>query len=415
MQCVTMAAVSLIEYPHTRKKDGGRMLSELKPRRNKPVKMWIPAHEVESMALDQLKNVADLPHIFHHVAAMPDVHAGMGATIGTVIAMKDAVIPAAVGVDIGCGMEALSTNLDYNKLTEKKLRKIRDRILEAVPVGFNSHDSVSEEVKKLFDLWREFDGLHPSVHEHKDRAMHQLGTLGGGNHFIELAVDEDFKVWVMLHSGSRYIGNAIAKVHIDIAKREPHNMSGLPDKALAWLHRDTQEYAQYMNDLAWAQRYARLNRVGMVGLIREAVESVFPSFQYRDWYGCHHNFAQIEEHFGEEVVVIRKGAISAREGQMGIIPGAMGAKSFIVRGKGCQMAFNSAPHGAGRKMSRSKAKKKYDFTELQKTMSGIVCNASKSTVDEIRHAYKNIDKVIGYAEELVEPIHELEQIMNIKG
>jgi tRNA-splicing ligase RtcB len=389
------------------------MSYELKARKNVPVKMWVPPHEVESSALDQLKNVADLPQTFMHVAAMPDVHTGKGATVGSVIAMKDAVCPAAVGVDIGCGMEAIATNFEDN-FRIKDLENIRDGILERVPVGFNAHSSVHKDVKNN-SLWEEFDNLNSGVHQYKNLAMQQLGTLGGGNHFIEVSTDKDNRVWIVLHSGSRRIGKEIADVYIREAMNQPHNKEGLPDKALSTLLAGTEVYDRYMNDLIWAQRYAAENRKRMLQLITRYLESLYPSLELDMHVSCHHNFAQIEQHFGEEVVVTRKGAIRAREGEWGIIPGAMGATSHIVKGKGCKEAFESAPHGAGRRMSRSKAKKKYNLADLNETMSGIVCNASKNTVDEIMFSYKNIYTVMSNAEPLVESVYQLDQILNIKG
>lgn len=389
------------------------MISELQARKNAPVKLWIDVNKVESSALDQLRNVADLPNVFMHVAAMPDVHTGMGATVGSVIAMNDAVIPAAVGVDIGCGMDAIQTNLEAHKLRASKLERIRDGILERIPVGFNSHNSLHKNVK-MHNLWTELKDLGVQDEELHERAKHQLGTLGGGNHFIELEEDQFGNVWIMLHSGSRNIGLQIANHHIRVAKQLEHNKN-LPDKALSYLLKGTPEFDAYMHDLKWAQRYAYANRTRMMELLIGYLLHEFPGMEGDLTIGCHHNFAQEEEHFNEEVVVIRKGAIQARKDQWGIIPGAMGSKSYIVQGKGNLDSFESAPHGAGRKMSRSKAKAKYRFQDLQETMSGIVCNASKSTVDEIKHSYKRIEDVMTNAQDLVEPRYELTQLLNIKG
>jgi len=391
------------------------MIGELKARKNVPVKLWIPAHEVESSALDQLKNVADLPNVFSHVAAMPDVHAGAGATIGTVFAMEGAIIPAAVGVDIGCGMEAVRTNLQIKKLRTKRLEEIRDTILEKVPVGVGMNHKELRRDLRHDPVWDGFENLHKEVQGLLSMAQSQLGTLGGGNHFIELSIGSDGAVWVMLHTGSRGIGNKIAIQHIRAAKSLEHNQTGLPDKALSSFLEGTPEFNSYVHDLGWAQRYAARNRSYMLELVLDAISDVFSSLQHEEPISCHHNFAQQETHYGKDVWIIRKGAIEAREDQWGIVPGAMGAKSYIVQGKGDPDSFNSAPHGAGRKMSRSQAKKRFGYDDLKKSMGTIVNNATRSTVDEIMHSYKDIDTVIEYASDLVTPVHELEQLLNIKG
>jgi tRNA-splicing ligase RtcB len=388
-------------------------IAELKGK-NVNARMWIQPHEVESSALDQIRNVCALPDVVG-VAIMPDVHTGMGATIGSVIVTKDTISPALTGVDIGCGMEAVRTSLEGRRLKERVIKRIHDEIRERIPVGFTMHNSVSKKVKTL-ELWESFDSLARPVHEHKSRAEHQLGTLGGGNHFIELSVDKDDRVWVMLHSGSRHIGLQIANTHIAIAKNLEHNKTGLPDKALAYFIKGTPEFANYIRDLQWAQEYARLNRNRMLDLVLGYLEHKYPSLETSDHISCHHNYVEHVTDWGEDYgYVTRKGAISARKDQMGIIPGAMGAKSYIVRGLGCMEAYHSAPHGAGRKMSRSKAKKKYRLQDLKETMKGIVCEVDKHTVDEIQYSYKKIDKVMEYSTELVTPVYELNQIMNIKG
>jgi len=390
------------------------MLDELKARKNVPVKLWIPINEVESEALDQLKNVADIPQTFKHVAAMPDVHAGVGATVGTVIAMDGAICPAAIGVDIGCGMDAIQTKLTKEQLTVEKLTEIRDGFLDRIPVGFNEHKSIHNHVKSYTDLWADFEDIDPELLNKKDKALTQMGSLGGGNHFIEISKDQHDNIWIMLHSGSRNVGKCIAEYHIHVAKGLEHNKI-ISDRNLSTFLEGTKEFDQYFHDMEWAQSYAYHNRIRMTQLIVDYLTKMFGSEVARDVYGCHHNFARRETHFGKEVIVTRKGAIRAEKGVPGIIPGAMGSKSYIVEGLGNPDSFNSAPHGAGRKMSRSKAKKTFTFADLQKSMEGIVCNATPGTIDEINGSYKSIGKVMGYASDLVLPKFELTQLMNIKG
>jgi tRNA-splicing ligase RtcB (3'-phosphate/5'-hydroxy nucleic acid ligase) len=390
------------------------MIDELKARKNVPVKLWVPINEVESAALDQLKNVADLPQTFKHVAAMPDVHLGVGATVGTVIAMDGAIAPSAIGVDIGCGMDAIKTKIPRDQLTTEKLTEIRDAILERVPVGFNEHKSVHNTVKGYYELWADFEEIHKDLLEKKDKALTQMGTLGGGNHFIEVSYDQHNNVWIMLHSGSRNVGKCIAEYHIHVAKGLDHNRI-ISDRNLSTFLVGTPEFEQYFHDMEWAQRYAFLNRTRMVELIIGYLTHTFGNEIAEDVISCHHNFARKETHFDKEVIVTRKGAIRAEKGMVGIIPGAMGSKSYIVEGLGNTDSFNSAPHGAGRRMSRGAAKKKFTWDDLQKSMEGIVCNATPATIDEISGSYKPIGKVMGYAGDLVLPKYELTQLMNIKG
>lgn len=384
------------------------------PKTGKTAKFWIPLHEVESGVLDQVRNTLILEDVIG-VSMMSDCHYGMGCSIGSVVVTKNSIIPSICGVDIGCGMEAIRTSLEGERLREKILRKIHDGIRERIPVGFNKNESVSKTVRDM-ELWNDFDNLNPSLREYKDRAMHQIGTLGGGNHFIELSVDKEDRVWVMLHSGSRHVGLQVANKHIAIAKHLEHNQSGLPDKALSYFVKGTKEFDDYLYDLYWAQQYAKLNRNRMMELILDYLGHLYPSLETSDHVSCHHNYVEYvtdrQEDYG---YITRKGAISAKKDEWGIIPGAMGAKSYIVKGLGNTEAYNSAPHGAGRKMSRSKAKKKYRLQDLEETMKGIVCSIDKSTIDEIQYSYKKIDKVMEYSQDLVIPVHELNQIMNIKG
>ena len=339
-------------------------------------------------------------------------HMGVGATIGSVIVMDGAVCPSAVGVDIACGMNAVKTKLDKNNVI-KKLDKIYEDILERIPVGFTSNESVHKSVKGL-ELWSKFSTLAPEVQSLKDKSMTQIGTLGGGNHFIELSLDTDDGVWVVLHSGSRHIGKSIADVYIAMAKKLPHN-SKLPDKSLSVLLANTGEYSAYMNDLMWAQEYARCNRERMMNLVIGYLEHTFNKDIVDLSISCHHNFAAIEEHGGKKLVVSRKGAISAQHGQLNVIPGSMGTKTYIVKGLGNPESYMSASHGAGRKMSRTRAKKEFTLSDLEEQTKGVMCRKDKGVLDEAPRAYKSIEKVMGYQVDLVEPIYELKQLMCIKG
>lgn len=391
--------------------------------RHVPVKLWTPLDQVESQALTQLKNVAALPWVFHHIAAMPDVHYGIGATVGSVIAMKDAVAPAAVGVDIGCGMAAVRTNLVAEDLPDSP-GEIRTAIEDAIPVGFNMHRDVAidrsldpgdREGRQLAKaLFRDFDALSPAVQKLRERALHQAGTLGGGNHFIELCLDTSNTVWMMLHSGSRNIGKELAEFHITRAKKLAHNRD-LPDRDLAVFLSGTKEMEEYRRDLFWAQRYAWLNRLVMLGLYRKALRRFFPHLQEVERTVCHHNYVAEEIHFGEEVLVTRKGAIRAGRGEMGIIPGSMGTSSYIVRGLGNPESFESASHGAGRRMSRGEAKRRYTTKDLERETIGVECRKDGGVLDEIPSAYKDIDEVMAHQSDLVEVVYRLKQVLCVKG
>ena len=392
-----------------------------------PIWMWTRPEEVESAALDQLRTIAALPYIHHHVAVMPDVHLGKGATVGSVIAMRDAVSPAAVGVDIGCGMAALRTNLTAADLPDD-LGPLRAAIEEAIPVGHRGHKEVSKRVYDYDDLWADFANLHPKVAGNLNRAMSQMGTLGSGNHFIELCLDTDDAVWIMLHSGSRNIGKALADVHIGVAKKLPHN-AGLPDRDLAVFLAGTPEMAAYRHDLAWAQNYARRNRETMLALYVDTLRRFFPQLrvpappddgphageQAFAAVNCHHNYVAEEHHYGADVLVTRKGAISARAGEYGIIPGSMGTRSYIVRGLGNPESFQSASHGAGRRMSRNKARRTFTAEDLATQTAGVECRKDAGVVDEIPAAYKDIDTVIAYQSDLVEVAAELRAVLCVKG
>jgi tRNA-splicing ligase RtcB len=380
--------------------------------KNVPIKLWTRLEDVESQALDQLRNIAALPWVFKHVAVMPDVHYGIGATVGSVVALKDAVSPAAVGVDIGCGMAAVQTNLTSHDLPES-LSLLRMRIEKAIPVGFDQHDKVVKQAEKS-RLWKDFRDLDPKVHDLYAKAKRQLGTLGGGNHFIELCLDTEDRVWLLLHSGSRNIGKTLAEIHMGRAKKLAHNRE-LPDPDLAVFLAGTKEMDDYRRDLFWAQRYALENRRVMISLYQEVLEKLVPKVKFGQPIECHHNYVSEEVHFDEEVLVTRKGAISAREGELGIIPGSMGARSFIVRGLGNPESFHSASHGAGRKMSRGQAKKKFSVEDLRKQTEGIECRKDFAVLDEIPGAYKDIAEVMENQKDLVAVEAELRQILCVKG
>ncbi|MEM9190502.1 MAG: RtcB family protein [Myxococcota bacterium] len=380
--------------------------------KNVPVQLWTPLEEVESTALEQLKNIAALPWVFKHVAAMPDVHYGKGATVGSVIAMRGAVSPAAVGVDIGCGMAAVKTSLDASDLPDS-LALLRHRVEKAIPVGFASHQRVTKYAEKL-RLWKSFHDLTDKVHGILGKARKQMGTLGGGNHFIELCLDTEQHVWMMLHSGSRNIGKTLADIHIGRAKKLAHNRD-LPDPDLAVFLAGTREMEAYRRDLYWAQTYARENRIVMLKLYQDVLKKLFPKVAFGQPVMCHHNYVSEETHFGEDVLVTRKGAISARTGELGIIPGSMGTRSYIVRGRGSAEAFHSASHGAGRRMSRGRAKREFSVADLRAQTEGVECRKDGAVLDEIPGAYKDIDQVMNHQADLVEVVAELKQVMCVKG
>ncbi|ATE53120.1 MULTISPECIES: RtcB family protein [Actinosynnema] len=372
------------------------------------IRLWARPDEVEGEALRQLRNIATLPWAVKHVAVMPDVHFGKGATVGSVIALKDAVSPAAVGVDIGCGMTAVRTSLVAEDLPAD-LSRLRSLIEAAVPVGFGQHRA---PVVFHDRLWRSFDDLTPTLSQEK--ALNQMGTLGGGNHFLEVCLDTQSRVWVMLHSGSRGIGNQLAQHHIAIAKTLAHN-DELVDPDLAVFLAGTPEMTAYRHDLYWAQEYARLNRATMLDLVTEVLLGQFPAIRFDEPISAHHNYVSEERHFGEDVLVTRKGAISARRGELGIIPGSMGTGSYIVRGLGNPDSFHSASHGAGRRMSRNKARKLFTAEDLAAQTLGVECRKDSGVVDEIPAAYKDLDSVIEQQADLVEVVTKLKQVLCVKG
>ncbi|RBM14784.1 RNA-splicing ligase RtcB [Prauserella sp. PE36] len=391
--------------------DGGRV----------PIRMWADPSTVEDAAMGQLRNVSNLPWV-HGLAVMPDVHYGKGATVGSVIAMRDAVSPAAVGVDIGCGMSAVRTSLTASDLPDD-LGRLRRRIESAVPVGFDLHrtpvnPAVVHGVGGWDAFWRAFGELHPGVRNHLDRARRQIGSLGGGNHFIEVCLEQGGadagRVWLMLHSGSRGIGNELAKRHMDIARRLPHN-ADLPDPDLAVFVAGTPEMEAYRRDLFWAQDYAARNRATMVALVQRAVAATVPGTRFDEPISCHHNYVAEETYDGLDVLVTRKGAIRAGSGDLGIIPGSMGTGSYIVRGLGNERSFQSASHGAGRRMSRTKARKTFTAADLADQTAGVECRKDAGVVDEIPAAYKDIESVVAAQTDLVEVVAHLKQVVCVKG
>ncbi len=387
----------------------------------RPVKIW--TDEVDAYARAQLINVAKLPFIHHHVAAMPDVHGGIGATIGSVLATHQAIIPAAVGVDIGCGMAAVRLSLTANDIDEPALKKVFDQISRDVPVGRAQHrdDRALGAAARPFDAQLSvMTAKHPQLLKAFGKFsnwVNQMGTLGGGNHFIEVCLDEADQVWVMLHSGSRGIGNAIGHYFIELARRDMARwFIQLPDRDLAYFPEGSEHFADYVEAVSWAQAYARENRDQMMTLVLAALARHLPAFQATmAVVNCHHNYVDREHHYGENVWVTRKGAIRAREGDLGIIPGSMGARSYIVRGKGNPESFCSCAHGAGRRMSRTAAEKQFTIADLTAQTAGVICRKDQGVLDEIPGAYKDIDQVMANQADLVEVVHTLKQVVCVKG
>ncbi len=375
---------------------------------------WVN-HELSREEQDMLRNVSRLPCLFKHVSIMPDAHLGVGSMVGSVIATKDAVIPATVGVDIGCGMAALKTPFKSSVL-QNKLKDLRLAIEEAIPVGFNAYKESPVEASH-WQGWSEFDELHSGVQDREKKALTQLGTLGGGNHFIEVCLDTEDRVWLMLHSGSRNIGKELAERHIATAKTL-NRLNELPDPNLAYFIQGTPEFAAYWHDLEWAQKYAFKSREVMMNRLVKVFYKMFNDgtlFRPEISVNCHHNYVSPEVHFGEEVFVTRKGAIRADVGMYGIIPGSMGAKSFIIKGLGNAQSFNSCSHGAGRKMSRTAAKKRFSREDLIRQTAGVECRKDSGVVDEIPGAYKDIDEVMRNQSDLVEIVAEIKQVVCVKG
>jgi tRNA-splicing ligase RtcB len=379
--------------------------------------------EIEPEARQQLVNISRLPIVHHHVAAMPDVHLGIGATVGAVIPTLRAIIPAAVGVDIGCGMMAARLSLRADDLDEKRLRGVFNQISRDVPVGFAQHDErdVRAGAAKPFSRGlRKILERHPGIQKRAGKNSgwaHQLGTLGGGNHFIEVCLDESQQAWVMLHSGSRGIGNAIGSYFIELAKRDMERLQKqLPDRDLSYFEEGATHFDDYVGAVGWAQDYARANREEMMDIVLEALARHLPAFEVTgEAVNCHHNYVEREEHYGQRVWLTRKGAIRARAGELGIIPGSMGARSYIVRGKGAAESFHSCAHGAGRRMSRNMAQKRFSLEDLEAQTRGVICRKDKGVIDEIPGAYKDIDEVMANQSDLVEVVHTLKQVLCVKG
>jgi tRNA-splicing ligase RtcB len=396
----------------------------------KPIKAWVEGVQLETEAQDQLVNVAKLPIVFKWVAAMPDVHWGLGATVGSVVPTIGAIIPAAVGVDIGCGMCAVKTSLKASDLPDN-LKGIRSSIERNVPHGrtdrggrgdrgaWTNVPERNEVAFKTLDAgYRKLIDKHRGLSRNAHPITH-LGTLGTGNHFIEVCLDEDQHVWFMLHSGSRGVGNRIGTHFIELAKQDMRKISrNLPDENLAYLTEGAEHFDDYVEAVGWAQDYARLNRACMMQAVIQAVRDTphVPEFQAElVAVNCHHNYVQKETHYGSEVFVTRKGAVRAGKGEYGIIPGSMGARSYIVRGKGNEESFCSCSHGAGRAMSRTQAKKRFSIKDHAAATEGVECRKDKDVIDETPGAYKDIDAVMEAQADLVEIVHTLKQIVCVKG
>ena len=386
-----------------------------------PVKIF--TNDIDSDSIEQLKKMAQLQFIYSHIAVMPDVHVGKGATVGSVIPTKNAIIPAAVGVDIGCGMNAVRLNLKASQLPDN-LAPLRHAIERKVPVGFELHKQIKAKASSIIPLEKR---LQPIIQKHPGLVrmlrkfdatwQKQLGTLGGGNHFIELCLDENQDVWIMLHSGSRGLGNVIGTYFIELAKKEAqHRFGHVPDKDLSYFAEGSASFNDYVEAVEWAQNYAFENRREMMRLILEAIRPLLPPFQMtKEAINCHHNYVSRENHFGKDLLITRKGAIRAGHNELGIIPGSMGARSYIVKGKANPESFCSCSHGAGRKMSRNKAKLLFSQDDLIQQTQGIECRKDAGVIDEIPSAYKDIDQVMANQSDLIEIVHTLKQILCIKG
>ena len=404
-----MTAAAIIEVEHGR-----------------PIKLWTEGVPVEEEAKRQLINTASLPFIFKHLAVMPDVHLGKGSTIGSVIPTVGAVIPAAVGVDIGCGMIAARSGLTAADLPDN-LHGLRSAIERAVPHGKTFgrrdagawHDVPAEADRAWAELAERFGRItakYPKLAKTNHR--NHLGTLGGGNHFIEVCLDESDRVWFMLHSGSRGVGNAIGNLFIELAQTDMRqHLANLPDRDLAYFTEGSRHFDDYVEAVGWAQDFARRNReLMMEAVIAAARRSLGRPFAAAvEAVNCHHNYVQKERHFGREVLVTRKGAVSAQRGELGIIPGSMGAKSYIVRGLGNEEAFCSCSHGAGRLMSRGEARRRFTLADQARTTAGVECRKDAAVIDEIPLAYKDIDRVMAAQRSLVEVVHTLRQVVCVKG
>jgi tRNA-splicing ligase RtcB (3'-phosphate/5'-hydroxy nucleic acid ligase) len=387
---------------------------------NDKIVTFLDPNTIEPAAKQQLENISELPFIFKHIAVMPDCHLGKGATVGSVIATRSAIIPAAVGVDVGCGMIAVKTKF-FAKDLPNNLEKVRTGIERRIPLGAGAFNrKLTESAKRRVSQLK--DRAQQDYENVDKRWPDALGSLGSGNHFVEISLDESDQVWVVLHSGSRGIGNRLATKHIKTAQKiMDENVIPLKDKDLAYLTENRSEFNKYITDLLWAQDFALLNREEMMDRVMTELSYLFYKENGHqaeielDRINCHHNFTQRENHFGEDVWITRKGAIQMREGQRGVIPGSMGTRSYIVSGLGNAMAYHSAPHGAGRRLSRGEARKRFTMDDFKKAMAGIECRHSAKLIDELPDAYKDIDEVMKNSEELVKVEHTLCQVLNIKG
>lgn len=401
-------------------------------KRGKPIKAWVKGVPFDDNTQLQLQQTAELPFIFKHLAAMPDCHLGKGSTVGSVIPTQGAIIPAAVGVDLGCGMVASRTTLKAGDLPDN-LHALRQQLEAVVPVGFNDwskkhfqrdklqlcHQRIEQEWQALNAGYAAIMAKYPQLAAKNRHPQEQIGTLGGGNHFIEICLDEAQQVWIMLHSGSRGIGNRIGSYFIERARREMERLFiSLPNRDLAYLAEGSSDFDDYMQAVDWAQQYAFRNREAMLNNILAALHDseLLPEFEISaEVVNCHHNYIARENHFGENIWVTRKGAIRARKGDLGIIPGSMGARSYIVRGRGNADAFHSCSHGAGRAMSRTQAKKHFSLEEHKRATAGVECRKDSGVLDETPGAYKDIAAVMRAQEELVEIVHSLKQVVCVKG
>ncbi len=394
-----------------------------------PIKAWVDGVDFDIKAQQQLRNAAMLPFIYKWIAAMPDVHVGIGATIGSVIPTKKAIIPAAVGVDIGCGMMAVKTSLNASQLPDH-LRGVRDVIESCIPHGRtagggrNDRGAWSKLPKRVTSVWKglgsrlqDIGDKHPAIL--KANHVNHLGTLGSGNHFVEMCLDEDNQVWLMLHSGSRGIGNRIGTYFISLAKRDMEDVLGrLPHRDLAYFNEGSPHFDDYVEALMWAQEYARHNREIMMANLIEGLQQsdLLPDFATDLMaVNCHHNYAAQETYDGQDVWITRKGAVRAGKGELGIIPGSMGARSFIVRGLGNEESFCTCSHGAGRVMSRTEAKKRFTVADQELATEGVECRKDAGVIDEIPMAYKPIEAVIKAQSDLIEVVHTLKQVVCVKG
>lgn len=395
-----------------------------------PIKAWTKGVPFEEEAQEQVFNVASLPFIHSHVAIMPDVHKGLGATIGSVIPTVGAIVPSTIGVDIGCGILAVQTTMTASDLPES-LKTVRSLIEKAVPHGRTDNGGkgdkggwkgrpptrVAEAWSTMSDRFKKIVNKHPKIASSNN--VNHLGTLGTGNHFIEVCLDQEDRVWFMLHSGSRGVGNRIGSYFIRKAKEDMKRwFIDLPDKDLAYFPEGTDHFYDYAESMRWAQDFAMKNRETMMAAVVEELQSssVLPPFDLQgEAVNCHHNFAAFERHFGKDIWVTRKGAVRARRGDMAVIPGSMGARSYIVRGLGNRESFNSCSHGAGRAMSRTEAKKRFTVDQHEAATSGVECRKDAGVLDETPMAYKNIDDVMEAQKDLVEAVHQLRQVVCVKG